>query len=180
MDCRKCADVIRTVDWNCVEFSARDTLAQVPKKWGVYAIVVRKPGLRINTIWRHLGPLVQRCEQVWPQGWSLLKPSLARRLQEIREHPQCPILYIGRSGTTPGRTLRQRFKELQGGHPVWPALWALLYHRWKLRFRWHECNDPVRLECKLMREFQSAHCGCPKMPALNKKRPRGCPTDDLP
>ena len=179
MPCANCERVLGTVNGNCVEFSDGNAADEIPRRAGVYAIVVRKRGLQIDTIRERLKPLLEHCNTISPEGGRFLQRRLCP-LDRIRQHPKCVILYIGRSGTGPDRTLHHRFKEVSGGHPIWPALWALLYHGWKLRFCWRRCKNPKRAECDLMRRFCREHDGSPMKPALNTNWPPKCRRNDLP
>jgi len=145
------------------DFTYKDIAhAKPPKKPGVFVIKTRKSGtdeIDIND------QLIGNFSNI---KWKRMHHTFETRLDKIVHMSNCPILYIGSTGT--GRqTLATRYEDLAYCHPITFSLWALLQNNWKLDFGWKETENP-RQYAKELKKMYVKHHG--QMPMITEREER--------
>jgi hypothetical protein len=139
------------------DFTYKDIAeAQPPEKPGVFVIKTRKSGTDEIDINEEVIGYFSNIR------WKRMHRTFETRLDKIVHMSNCPILYIGSTGTG-GQTLAKRYEELSSCHPITFSLWALLQYNWKLDFGWKVINNPGKCAAELKKIYLKHHGQMPMM-----------------
>ena len=130
--------------------------AKPPEQPGVFVIKTHKPGTDEIDINNEVIGNFSNIE------WKRMHHTFETRLDKIVHMSNCPILYIGSTGT--GRqTLAKQYEDLAYCHPITFSLWALLQYNWKLDFGWKKTETPKQYAKDLKKMYVKHHGQMPLM-----------------
>lgn len=131
-----------------------------PKRKGVYVIVVRKRGRKLEDIIKKAKCVIKSLK------WPLIEKKALNRISRLSRIDRCSVIYIGSAGTRAEsrHTLLGRYKDFAGRHTVMIPIWLLIHSGWQLEYGWKTSPHPDVLESKLKLLYMDRHNG--HLPAL--------------